>query len=165
TLGGKDRYDRQLNEGRHKIFEVRRVYNDVNFIEEFLTDELIDRLKLYQYRRDPHTGQYRIVSRDHKRIRETMLYQLTNLGLPFIYICDANYRNAGELYLAHRYNGVDLDLRWAAETLKNLQALWGRPVHLQTRIEDETVLLTNDGKQSSQQRLNGDAPKPAHRMT
>jgi stage V sporulation protein R len=39
-----------------KIFEVRRVYNDVNFIDEFMTPEFIEKHKFYQYGRDPHTG-------------------------------------------------------------------------------------------------------------
>jgi stage V sporulation protein R len=162
TLGGKDRYDRKLSLGREKIFEVRRIYNDVSFIEEFLTDELIDRLKLYQYRRDPHSGQMRIVSRDHPRIRETLLYQLTNMGLPFIYVVDANYRNAGELYLAHRHNGLDLEIKWANETLRNVQSIWRRPVHLQARIDDDMTLFSFDGKQAQQQKIHDDLPKPAH---
>jgi stage V sporulation protein R len=163
-IGGKDRYDRQLGEGRKKIFEVRRIYNDVNFIEEFLTDEMIDRLKLYQYRRDPHTGQLRIVSRDYARIRETLLYQLTNMGKPFIYVVDGNYRNAGELYLAHRHNGLDVEIKWAVETLRNLHVLWGRPVHLQARIDDDMMLFSFDGRQSQQQKMTDDLPKPAHAL-
>ena len=162
TLGGKDRYDRELDQGRAKIFEVRRIYNDINFIEEFLTDELIDRLKLYQYSRDPHTGQMRIVSRDYQRIRETLLYQLTNMGMPFIYVCDANYRNAGELFLAHRHNGLDVEIKWAGETLKNMHNVWGRPVHLLARIDDDMMLFSYDGKQSHQQKVHDDLPKPAH---
>jgi len=162
TLGGKDRWDKQLNKGREKIFEVRRIYNDVSFIEEFLTDELIDRMKLYQYRRDPHTGQLRIVSRDYGRIRETMLYQLTNMGMPFVYVCDGNYRNAGELYLAHRHNGLDVEIKWAMETLKSLQKVWGRPVHLQAKIDDDMMLFSYDGKQGQQQKIREETVKAAH---
>ena len=164
TLGAKDNYDRRLDQGRAKIFEVRRIYNDVTFIEEFLTDELIDRLKLYQYRRDPHTGQMRIVSRDYQRIRETLLYQLTNMGMPFIYVCDANYRNAGELFLAQRHNGLDLEIKWAVETLRNMQQIWGRPVHLLAPIDDDMMLFSCDGKQSHQQQVHDDLPQPAHTL-
>ena len=34
--------------GREKIFEVRRIYNDVNFIDEFLTPEFVERHQMYQ---------------------------------------------------------------------------------------------------------------------
>ena len=110
---------------------MRRIYNDVNFIDEFLTEEMVDRLKLYQYRRDPHTGQLRIVSRDYKRIKEALLYRLTNMGQPYIYVVDANYRNAGELFLAHKHNGLDIEIKYAIETLKNMHHMWTRPVYLQ----------------------------------
>ncbi len=164
TLGGKDRYDVNLQKGREKIFEVRRIYNDVSFIDEFLTEEMVDRLKLYQYRKDPHTGQLRIVSRDYPRIKETLLYQLTNLGKPFIYVVDGNYKNAGELYLAHRHNGLDIEIKWSVETLRNLHKLWGRPVHLQARIDDDIMLFSFDGQQPHQQKIRDDTPKPAHRI-
>jgi stage V sporulation protein R len=164
TLGGRDRWDKNLGEGRKKIFEVRRIYNDVNFIDEFLTEEMVDRLKLYQYRRDPHTGQLRIVSRDYKRIKEALLYRLTNMGQPYIYVVDANYRNAGELFLAHKHNGVDIEIKYAIEALKNLHHMWTRPVYLQARIDDDIMLFSFDGKQSQQQKIHDDLPKPAHQL-
>src|SRR5947209_2446039 len=64
NLGEKKKWDKGLGLGRQKIFEVRRVYNDVNFIDEFMTPEFIERHKFYQYVRDPHTGKLRIDSRD-----------------------------------------------------------------------------------------------------
>jgi stage V sporulation protein R len=164
TLGGRDLWDKNQGEGRKKIFEVRRIYNDVNFIDEFLTEDMVDRLKLYQFRRDPHTGQLRIVSRDYKRIKESLLYRLTNMGQPYIYVVDANYRNAGELYLAHKHNGLDIEIKYAVETLKNMHQIWTRPVHLQARIDDDMMLFSFDGKQSQQQKVHDDLPKPAHHL-
>ena len=165
TLGGPGRWNKESpGEGRKKIFEVRRIYNDVNFIDEFLTEEMVDRLKLYQYRRDPHTGQLRIVSRDYKRIKESLLYRLTNMGQPYIYVVDANYKNAGELYLAHKHNGLDIEIKYAIETLKGVQHIWTRPVHLQARIDDDMMLFSYDGKQSHQQKIHDDLPKPAHQL-
>ena len=105
NLGEKRKWDKGLGQGREKIFEVRRIYNDVNFIDEFMTPEFIEKHKFYQYGRDPHTGQLRIVSRDPQRIKQTMLYHLTNMGQPFIYVADGNYCNRGELYLATSTTG------------------------------------------------------------
>jgi stage V sporulation protein R len=164
TLGGRDRYERPHDKGREKIFEVRRIYNDVNFIDEFLTEDMVDRLKLYQYRRDPHTGQLRIVSRDYKRIKEALLYRLTNMGQPYIYVVDANYRNAGELFLAQKHNGLDIEIKYAVETLKSLHHIWSRPVHLQARIDEDMMLFSFDGRQSTQQKIHTDLPKPAHQI-
>jgi stage V sporulation protein R len=163
-LGARKRWDRGLGLGREKIFEVRRIYNDVNFIDEFMTPEFIEKHKFYQYGRDPHTGALRIISRDPQRIKQTMLYHLTNMGQPFIYVCDGNYRNAGELFLAHQHNGLDIEIKYATETLKNVYRVWGRPVHLQAKIDDEMMLFSYDGTQGKQQTIHDDLPPPAHRV-
>jgi stage V sporulation protein R len=163
-LGEKKHWDKGVGLGREKIFEVRRVYNDVNFIDEYLTPEFFEKHKFYQYGRDPHTGQLRIVSRDPVRIKQTMLYQLTNLGRPFIYVVDGNYCNRGELYLAHKHNGLDLEIKFAVETLRNLYKVWHRPVHLQAKIDDDMILFTFAGDQPKQQTIHDDLPKPAHQI-
>ncbi|MEW6251400.1 MAG: SpoVR family protein [Planctomycetota bacterium] len=151
-----------LNEGLKKIFEVRRVFNDVTFIDEFLTPEFVDRYQLYHYRRDPATGRMVVVNRDFDTIKQTMLFMLTNHGQPYIYIVDGNYANRGELYLAHKHIGVDLDIKYATECLTNLQKLWRRPVHLQARIKDDMLLFSSSGDGVSQQKVKDDTPKPAH---
>ncbi|MBC7785700.1 MAG: SpoVR family protein, partial [Burkholderiales bacterium] len=163
-LGEKGRWDKGLGLGREKIFEVRRLYNDVMFIDEFMTDEFIDKHRYYQYGRDPHTGQLRIVSRDPQRIRQSLMYRLTNLGRPFIYVVDGNYANRGELYLAHQHNGMDIEIKYAVETLKNLHKVWQRPCHLQARIDDDTMLFSFDGTQAKQQTIREDTSKPAHEV-
>ena len=164
NLGEKKAWDRGLGLGRQKIFEVRRVYNDVNFIDEFMTPEFIERHRFYQYARDPHTGQLRVASRDPVRIKHTMLYQLTNLGRPFIYVADGNYCNRGELYMAHQHNGLDLEIKYAVETLKNVYRIWQRPVHMQARIDDDMILFTFAGDQPKQQTIHDDLPPPAHQI-
>jgi len=164
TLGTKKRWDKGLGLGRQKIFEIRRVYNDVNFIDEFLTDEFIEKHRFYQYGRDPHTAQIRIVSRDPGVIKQTLLYQLTNMGQPFIYVADGNYCNRGELYLAHQHNGLDIEIKTAVETLRNLHKIWQRPVHLQAKIDDDMVLFSFAGDQPKQQTIHGDLPTPAHQV-
>ncbi|MGE3108578.1 MAG: SpoVR family protein [Phycisphaerales bacterium] len=163
TLGAKDAFDDRSMKGREKIFEIRRIYNDVNFIDEFLTPELVDRLNMYQYRRDPQTGELKVVSRDFNRIKQTLLYRITNMGQPFIYAVDGNYLNRGELYLAHQFSGLEVEIAKAREVLVNLRHIWGRPVHLQTRVEDDMFLLSCDeGDKVRKEKISADMPKPAH---
>jgi stage V sporulation protein R len=59
---------------------------------------------------------------------------------------DANFRNRKELLVRHIHNGVDLDLQFAHETMRNLFLIWKRPVNLRTRYEDKEVIFTYDGK-------------------
>jgi len=66
---------------------------------------------------------------------------LTNHGQPYIYVVDGNYANRGELYLAHKHIGVELDIKYATECLINLHKLWRRPVQLQARIKDDMLLF------------------------
>ena len=69
---------------------------------------------------------------------------MTNRGQPFIYVEDGNHNNRGELLLRHAHEGVDLDLAQARDTLKNLFAVWTRPVNLLTRIDNKGKLLRWD---------------------
>ena len=139
--------------GREKIFEVRCMHNDITFIDEFLTPEFVDDQKLYNYRMDPNTGKMVVVERDFNKIKQQMLFMLTNHLRPYIYVIDGNYLNRGELLLGHRHTGVDLDIKYALSTLKELYTLWGRPVHVQAQIDDDQMLFSHDKEKSSQQRL------------
>ena len=155
-------WDTGLKQGLQKVFEVRRVHNDVTFIDEFLTPEFVDRYKLYHYRRDPASGRMVVVNRDFDVIKQTLLFMLTNHGQPYIYVVDGNYANRGELYLAHKHIGVDLDIKYATECLTNIQRIWHRPVHLAARIKDDLLLFSCAGDGLSQQKIKDDTPKPAH---
>jgi len=147
------RYDKSLGLGREKIFEVRRIYNDVTFVDEFLTKDFAEDQKLFVYGYNQRTGQYEIMDRDYTKVKEQLLWSLTNFGQPRIYVVDANYINRGELYLYHDWNGVDLQFALAAETLKNLHKLWSRPVHIETREEGKGRLMSYDGQEISFQEL------------
>jgi stage V sporulation protein R len=162
SLDEARKWDKKLGLGKEKIFEVRRIHNDVTFIDEFLTPEFVDRFKMYHYRFDPSTHKMVVVNRDFDKIKAQLLFMLTNHAQPYIYVVDGNYANRGELFLAHKHTGVDLDIRFAVETLKNVQRIWRRPVHLQAQINDEMVLFSFDGEQAQQQKIHHDLPKPAH---
>ena len=135
--------------GREKIFEVRRHYNDVTFIDEFLTPEFVRRHGLFSYEYNPMTGQYIISDRDFKAVKEKLLFALTNFGQPWIEVSDANHLNRGELLLTHVYEGIPLQLDMARETMENIHALWKRPVRLETYVDDRAVVLGFDGSAHS----------------
>lgn len=141
-LVAKERWDRKVGKGREKIFEVRKVCNDVTFIDEYLTPEFVERYKLYTYEFNRRTNQYEIVDRDFKRVKEKMLLMQTNMGQPFIYVKDGNYENRGELLLWHKHQGVDLDLRWAHDTMKAVESIWGRPVAIETVMDGQKKVYT-----------------------
>jgi stage V sporulation protein R len=131
----KRRWDTKANLGTEKIFEVRRTYNDVMFLSEFFTPELFEKLKLFTYEYIPETGAYHITSRNFEDVKKKLLLYHTNLGRPTIKVATGNYGNKGELLLLHFYNGVGLHLEDAKAVLKNIYAMWGRPVNLKTIIK------------------------------
>jgi stage V sporulation protein R len=146
-------WDRQLGLGRQKIFEVRRVYNDVGFIDTFLTPEFARRHKFFTYKYNPRTKEYVIDSRDFEAIKRQLLFHLTNFGQPVVAIQDANHGNRGELLLRHAHEGMDLKLDWALDTLENVQAIWSRPVHLETVVEDKPKRFSFDGDEHTEKKL------------
>jgi stage V sporulation protein R len=143
-------WDRKLGQGRVKLFEVRRIYNDVGFIDTFLTADFARRHRLFTYRYDKATKQYVIDSREFQKVKQQLLFSLTNFGQPIVVVQDGNYGNRRELLLFHRHEGVDLKRDWALDTLENLHAVWSRPVHLETAFEDKPVLLSFDGQEHSE---------------
>jgi len=78
-------------------------------------------------------------------VKNKLLQSLTNFGQPVIDVVDANFENKGELVLSHKHDGVDLDPGYAKETLKNLQAIWRRPVGIITKAEGKSIMMRHDG--------------------
>ncbi len=139
----RSHWDKKLDQGRQKVFEVRRIYNDIGFIDEFLTEDFARQNNLFGYDYDPDTNQYEISTRDFNEIKRRLLFQLTNFGQPVIDVVDANYGNKGELYLVHRHEGIDLDIPYAQDTLKGLYTLWSRPVHIETLVDGQRILYSH----------------------
>jgi stage V sporulation protein R len=144
SMDAKREWDRRLGLGRQKIFEVRKLYNDVTFLDEFFTLEFCLDQKFYTFGFSERSGNWEIMSRDFKKVKDTLLRQLTNRGQPFIYVEDANFENRSELLLRHQHEGVDLDMGQARDTLRNLYKIWSRPVSLLTRIEGKGKILRCD---------------------
>jgi stage V sporulation protein R len=156
----RQHWNRDVGLGRRKIFEVRRVHNDVTFIDTFLTPDFCRRYNLFSYRYNEHGETYDIESREFKKIKERLLFGLTNFGQPIIRVKDANHRNRGELYLTQEYFGVDLRTDHAQETLKHLHRLWTRPVHLETCVEGRPTLFSFDGSDHTIRPLGGSGHEP-----
>ena len=148
-LDAKRSWDMRLGMGREKIFQVRSLYNDVTFIDEFLTPDFVISQKMYTFGFSGRNDRYEIESRDFKEVKEKLLFSLTNFGDPYIRVIDANYSNRGELLLEHQHAGMDLRGDYAKETLSAMVRVWKRPVAVSTRVDNKPVLLRFDGKEHS----------------
>lgn len=149
-LARRKNWDSKAGLGRSKVFEVRRHYNDVTFIDEFLTADFAEEHKLFNYAFNKKNSNWEIASRDFRKIKTKLLAQLTNFGQPFIAVVDGNYKNRGELLLKHEHDGTDLRQDYCRDTLSNLQSIWSRPVGIKTKMDERSVIVRYDGHEYSE---------------
>ena len=149
-INERKNWNKNLGLGRDKIFEIRKIHNDITFIDTFLTREFCEDQKLFVYKYNDKEDQYEISDRDFEKVKKQFLFSLTNFGKPIIMAEDGNFENRGELYLVHRHEGIDLRTDYAKDTLINLWHIWGRPVHIDTIVKGRKTLLSFDGKGHSE---------------
>ncbi len=143
----RQHWDKQTGQGFEKIFEVRKIYNDVTFIDQFLTEDFCVRNKFFVYKFNKKTGQFELDTRDFKAIKAKLLFHMTNFGQPIIKVLDANFENRGELLMGHMWEGIDMQPDYLSETLKNVFKVWQRPVSMATVMDGEGQLIRYDGKE------------------
>src|SRR5205809_2482726 len=69
----KCEWDLRLGAGREKIFETRRVHNDITFIDAFFTEEFCHQHKFFTYAFNPERGVYEIADRNWKSVKQKLL--------------------------------------------------------------------------------------------
>lgn len=131
-------------QGEDALWVVRQVDDDVSFIRNYLDARLVEDLDCYTWgiRQDDLV----VESNDWTTVRQRLVQELTHGGIPVIHVDDGDFNRRGELYLIHQHEGQDLDVPYADHTLRHIHRLWGRPVHLETRLDDRRVVLSFDGQ-------------------
>ena len=145
----RERFGRKGGEGREKMFEVREVDNDVSFLRNYLTEELCEDLDLYVYELVDEE-EWTITDKKWEKVRDQLVANMTNFGFPYIEVVDGDHDRNRELFLKHRFEGVELDMSYARKTLENVYKLWGREVHLETVVDEETFVMHYDGEEHSE---------------
>ncbi|HEV7843919.1 MAG TPA: SpoVR family protein [Pyrinomonadaceae bacterium] len=140
------KFGRRPSAGREKIFEVRELDNDVSFLRNYLTEELCEELDLFVYELIEEE-EWTITEKRWERVRDQLVANMTNFGFPYIEVADGDYNGNRELYLRHAYEGAELDSRYARKALEHVHTLWGRPVHLESVVDDERVVMHYDGQE------------------
>ena len=139
----------ELGIGTKHMFDVREIYDDYSFMEEFFTKDFCEKHKYFLMKQktvwdwnaypDRSSKRWILDSRAYQRIRNWMLFRFTNFFMPVIRVKDANYNNNRELLLEHVHNGVDLDW-WSKDgiyvkdVLEHIFYIWGgeKTVHIET---------------------------------
>ena len=144
TQEERERFGRVPGKGREKIFEVREFDSDISFIRNYLTKHLVEELDLYVFEKKGQ--EWKITDKAWESVRDQLVYSRVNGGFPYIVVQDGNHANNGELYLKHSFEGIELDIKYLERTLPYVYQLWGKTVHLETVVEDKSVLFSYDGK-------------------
>ncbi|MGH8548947.1 MAG: SpoVR family protein [Methylococcales bacterium] len=131
---------------REKLFEVRETDRDASFIRRFLSDELIEELGLFRYQaRGKDEVVTHVANEDgYELIRHTLIDNVGMGAVPVIKVEDADFGRNRTLYLRHYHDGRDLELDFAEKTLEHLFFLWGRPVVIETAMNNRGILLSFD---------------------
>jgi stage V sporulation protein R len=141
-----ERFNRKPGQGREKMFEVREVDNDTSFLRNYLTEELCEELDLFVYQLVDEE-EWTVTEKKWEKVRDQLVANMTNFGFPYVEVTDGDYDGNRELYLMHRYEGVELDMKYARKTLEYVHKLWGRDVHLETVVDDEPLVMHYDGSE------------------
>jgi len=151
------------------VFRLRRVHNDVSLVHK-LVDEEFAEANLRSLVPPPGEG---AVAPGWAALKSWLLQQLAWGGLPQIELVELD-AESGELLFVHHHDGRDLQLARARDTLRNVAALWKRPVALYTVLEKQgKKLVVQNGEAKVHEapealsrcgaEPEGGSPRPAHR--
>lgn len=143
SLGLKLWEDIFKKQGYSGMFEVREMESDLSFIRNYLTQEIIEDLDLYLFRKEDR--KWKVTETQWEAVREGIVGNLINCGFPNIVVADGNYNLQGELFMRHIYEGVELDIKHLEKTLPYVYHIWQKPVHLETVLNNKGVIFYHDG--------------------
>lgn len=143
----RERFGRVPGRGREKIFEVREADHDISFIRNYLTKDLVNELDLYVF--EKKGPDWKITDKSWENIRDQLAYSRVNGGFPYLVVKDGDYMHRGELYLLHQFEGVELDVKYVERTLPYVYQLWGKPVYIETVVDNKEIQYTYDGNKVS----------------
>lgn len=136
-IGFKVFQDIDKKYGREKVFEVRGTERDSSFLRRYLTRELCEELNLFQYAKKSFDYVVKEVPDDEgwTEIRNYLADTCGVASIPYIRVTNLNRRDLS-LTLEHCFDGRELEISYAKETLKYVQDLWGHKVILLSKNKD-----------------------------
>lgn len=134
------------------MLQIREADRDTSFLRRFLKPEMMRKLDLFEYRggRGGDVTVSRVSDEENWRnVKDTLIRNTGMNGIPVIKIVDSDYRANRHLLMRHSFDGRELQLEYAERTLRYVYDLWGRPVHLETKLDGTTRMLGFDGESFS----------------
>lgn len=131
--------------GEERLFETRAQERDISFLLRFLDEELCQELNLFQYMRSGREYLVKEVADQEgwKKIRDTLVGMTGINGIPNIRVIEVQKQD-DTLHLEHEWDGRELQIEYANQTLKHVARLWGRKVALHTVLRGTAQVLESD---------------------
>lgn len=126
------------------LLEIRKRENDISFIRNYLHRELIEELSLFNFHKVG--SQWQVADSEWEAVKTQLLNNLINGGNPKIVVREGDFHGKGILYLYHRHEGLDLDVRYLEKTLILMQSLWKKGIYLETVLDGRKVLFECENK-------------------
>jgi len=136
--------------GSEKLFEVRKYEDDISFIQNYLTKDLIQDMGLFRwgYACDCGSGCAKcstiiITSLEADKIKDDLVKPIINGGYPIINIVSVD--SDGSLLMEHQdHDRGTLEHQYAEGVLEYIYEVWGRPVVIRTQDEGQVIDLCSD---------------------
>lgn len=136
-------------QGKTKIFQVMKEEDDISFLRNYLTTDLVEELGLFTYGYSKVYGEnysgeklIEIKTRMKDEIVELLTSPLYNCGVPQIFITGVS--SDGNLILKHQGERT-LNYNFAKKTLEYVWELWTAPVELHLKSEkNEHIVMSFD---------------------
>tara|TARA_B100000131_G_scaffold320534_1_gene368899 strand:+ start:1408 stop:2835 length:1428 start_codon:yes stop_codon:yes gene_type:complete len=148
----KKRWDKKYEDGESEIDGLQKIYkvveteDDISFVKTYLTQELVDDLKMFAYKRafDKSRNEFiQIESTDKDDVAEHVVSKLYNYMSPEVYIEKAS---SDGIELVHNSpDNETLDEKHLEKVMEYIYEIWGGIVNVSTKdVNGEEVNYTYD---------------------
>ena len=137
----------KLDQEGHDIFAIREQERDTSFLRRYLDVELCQELNLLSFKKRGRDYYIKEIADDEgwKEIRNALAFNVGIQSIPVIKVVEVGANNS-LLMLDHEWDGRELQLEYAHQTLKHLAELWGGKVRLRTMVRSSYQILETDGE-------------------
>jgi stage V sporulation protein R len=117
-----------------EMFNIVKLYDDVSFLKEFLTEKVVYEVGLFSY--SERMGNLIVEGKNFFNIKNRLIETVRNSGpdgIPFIAVVGVDDKNNKQLHLRHNFNFRHLEPVNTYRTLEYIYYFWGHPILLETK--------------------------------
>lgn len=123
------------------LFEIRKEENDISFIRNYLTPDIMENVGLFSAKKNGPAWQVSSISSEETK--QTLIQNLLNAGFPYL---TAVKGESNDLHIVHEFENLELDLKELEFVLPGIYKLWGGAISLRTKVSQKNVEFRFDGK-------------------